>query len=135
MERAGRLIARFRNSDALGTPEDLACKVWPVAVGKRIAAHTAAVALVRTKLVVEVEDSIWQRQLYTLRGFILKNLQDALGADTVDDLEFRPMIPRRMPQRAEAPAAESEARRDEADAIADPVLRHIYRASRKKASA
>ena len=38
---------------------------------------------------------------------------------------------RREPQRA----AHSMARADEADAIADPVLRSIYKASRKKALA
>lgn len=135
MERAGRLISKPRDSDPFGSREELARKIWPTAVGKKIAAHTAAVALVRTKLIVEVEDPIWQRQLNTLRGPILKNLQDALGAETVDDLEFRPMIPKRTPQRAETPNSKPATSTDDADAIADPVLRRIYKVSRKKASA
>jgi len=30
-------------------------------------------------LIVEVEDVVWQRQLNTLRHFLLRNLADALG--------------------------------------------------------
>ncbi|HEY1185272.1 MAG TPA: DciA family protein, partial [Bryobacteraceae bacterium] len=48
------------------TESDLACAAWPQAVGKRIAAHTRAAKLVRRRLVVEVEDQIWQRQLFVL---------------------------------------------------------------------
>jgi hypothetical protein len=49
----------------------------------------------------------------------------------VDDLEFRIVPRRREPQRASEPLPLL----DEADGIADPVLRGIYRASRKKALA
>jgi predicted nucleic acid-binding Zn ribbon protein len=113
--------------------EELALAAWPASVGKSIAAHTRAVRMVRDRLVVEVEDAIWQRQLHFLTHQILRNLEKDLGEGLVRDLEFR-VVPRRIePQRARQ--AGRLVLPDEADAIADPVLRSIYRASRKKALA
>jgi predicted nucleic acid-binding Zn ribbon protein len=113
--------------------EELACAVWPQAVGEKIAAHTRAARMVRTRLVVEVEDVTWQRQLNALSRRIVWNLEQTLGKGMVEDLEFRVVPRRREPQRAAvaAPALFS----DESAAIADPVMRSIYRASRKKALA
>jgi hypothetical protein len=116
------------------SPEEVACAVWPGAVGKRIAAHARAMRLVRTHLVVEVEDEIWRRQLMSLSGQILHNLEKSLGPGAVEDLEFRVVPPRRDPQRARAPLRAADPY-DEANGIADPVLRSIYRASRKRALA
>ena len=79
----------------------------------------------------------WQRQLFALTPYVLRNLEKSLGAGLVEDLEFRVVPRRREPQRAEqsAPALLPERAADEADGIADPVLRDIYRASRKRAQA
>jgi hypothetical protein len=134
MERAGRTIGKLSRARQVMTGEDLARTAWPQAVGKKIAAYTSAVALVRKCLVVEVEDMVWQRQLNTLRGQIIKNLVDILGPGLVEDLALRPMRPRRMPQRAESPRRETFPV-DEADAIRDPQLRRVYKISRKKATA
>ncbi len=82
---------------------------------------------------VEVEDKTWQRQLFTLSGFILRNLEKHLGSGLVGDLEFRMVPRRREPQRAAQPMPGLFA--DEANGIEDPVLRSIYRASRKRALA
>jgi len=134
MERAGRTIGKLSRASQVMTNEDLARAAWPQAVGRKIASYTAATALVRKCLVVEVQDMVWQRQLNTLRAQIVKNLTAVLGPGLVDDLEFRPMTPKRMPQRAESPRRDAVAA-DEADAIADPQLRRVYKISRKKASA
>jgi hypothetical protein len=131
MERASKLIRGLR-LDTI-SPEELACAAWPAAVGKKIAAHTRATRLVRERLVVDVEDKTWQRQLFALRSFILRNLEKHLGAGLVGDLEFRVMPQRRDPQREIRSMPGLFA--DEADGIEDPVLRDIYRASRKRALA
>jgi hypothetical protein len=139
MERASKLIRGLRLSGDVLSAGELACAAWPQAVGQRIAAHTRASRMVRTRLIVEVEDYIWQRQLFALTPHILNNLEKSFGPGLVEDLEFRIVPRRREPQRA-AQAAGRPMRvpalfPDEADGIADPVLRGIYKASRKKAQA
>ena len=122
MERAGRLIGKLKLN--IDDPELRARAAWNVAAGKKIAEHTRAVALVRGSLVVEVEDQVWQRQLKTLCGFLLHNLEKALGEALVTDIDFRPMPRRREPQRAETARA--------SEAVQDPVLDMLYRQSRKR---
>ena len=122
------------------TAEQLALGAWADAVGTKIAEHTRAARMVRMRLIVEVEDYIWRRQLFSLTGQILANLADRIGPGVVEDLEFRimprqvgwPGLRRKEPQRA---AHASAAVADEAELIADPVLRGLYRASRQRAGA
>jgi hypothetical protein len=141
MERASKLIRGLRLSGDMISAEELAIAAWPDAVGKKLAAHTRAARMVRTRLVVEVEDATWQRQLFTLSRHILGNLEKSLGRGLVEDVEFRVVPRRREPQRAqqaisiagENPTGALLA--DDADGIADPVMRGIYKASRKKAQA
>ncbi len=135
MELAAKSIAKLKLSDAV-SPDDLARAAWPLAVGKNVARHASAKALVRGNLVVEVEDAIWQKQLFHLRRQILPRLSEILGAGIVSDLEFRivPAAVRRPPQLAQSvrPAVDSL---DEADGIRDPAFRIVYKQARKKASA
>ena len=133
MERASKLIRGLRLPGDTISAEELALAAWPEAVGKKIASHTRAARMVRNRLIVEVEDRVWQRQLFALTPFVVRNLEKSLGPGIVEDLEFRVVPRRREPQRAEASAPALF--RDEAESIADPVLRSIYRASRKKALA
>ena len=122
MERAGRLIGKLKLK--MDDPELRACAAWRVAAGKKIAEHTRATALVRGKLVVEVGDQIWQRQLTTLSRVLVSNLEKALGEALVTDIDFRPMPRRREPQRAERAIGR--------ESVQDPVLDMLYRQSRKK---
>lgn len=132
MERAGRVLAKSaRTRQTLGR-EELVKAAWNAAVGRRLAARTRPVGLVRERLVVEVQDALWQKNLFGLRSQILRNLAEIAGADAPSDIEFRVGIPRRPPVR-ELPAAARGA--DEADLIADPVLGRLYRYSRRKAGA
>ncbi len=138
MERAARLIKKNRFSTKLFSDDDIARAVWPSAVGKAITAHTSRVKLVRTTLVVEVEDAMWQKQLHRLTGQIVARLHAVMGCDAIQDIEFRVAIPRRQAMRAEArdsTCAAQPALADEADAIQDPVLKKVYQLSRKKATA
>ena len=105
----------------------------------------------RDRLVVEVEDAEWQKQLFHLRYPILQRAHEVLGGDLVRDLEFRIAIPKRGPQQAESLSGAGPARRgslqaetlpggasasaDEADGIRDPVFRLLYQQARKKAPA
>lgn len=132
MERAARLFKDKRVTREIVGGEEIARAIWPTAVGKAIASHTSRIKLVRTTLVVEVEDAIWQRQLHALTGQILHRLHTLSGSGEIRDIEFRIGVPRRAPQRAES--HEPAAAPDEAEQIADPVLRKIFKMSRKAAA-
>ncbi len=130
MDRASRLIARMKMPAGL-SQEELLRAAWPLAVGKFIARHTRAAALEGTRLLVDVEDESWRRQLVPLEGQILSNLQGILGAQPVRNIQFRVRPPRRAPAKATVNAAPA----DEAEGIADPVLRRLYRQQRARSSA
>ncbi len=135
MERAARFIKDNKLSNGIFTDDDLARATWPAAVGKGIASHTARVKLVRSTLVVEVEDAIWQRQLYPLTRQIVDRICKVMGSSIVQDIEFRIALPRRQPARSEIRESSAPEVLDEAEAIRDPVLKKVYRLSRKKATA
>jgi predicted nucleic acid-binding Zn ribbon protein len=130
MERASKLIGGLKLPSETISPEELACAAWADAVGKKIAGYTRAARMVRTRLIVEVEDATWQRQLFSLSKQILKNLEKQIGPGIVEDVEFRIAPRRRQPQFATHSVPNLT---DEAELIADPVLRGIYRASRQRA--
>ncbi len=132
MERAAKLVKKNLYSKALFTDDDLARAIWPTAVGKAIATHTTRLKLVRTTLVVEVEDAIWQRQLFPLSSQIVERIRRITASEIVKDIEFRVGLPRRQPARSEHPARASF---DEAETIQDPMLKKVYKLSRKKVTA
>lgn len=125
MERAGRLFANMDFPAQLDEAETRARAAWAIAAGKKIARHARATALVRGTLVVEVGDLVWQRQLSTLRHFLLSNLARELGRDVVTEIDFRPMPKRRPPQMAAA--ARKPVTRVEG--IDDPVMGLLYKRS------
>ena len=140
MEPASKVIQKLKLPKDTISDGELAAGVWKRAAGAKIAGHTRAARMVRGRLIVEVEDSVWQRQLFALTPQILKNLAKHLGPGVVEDLAFRVVPARREPGRATAATisvstATNSVSHDEADAIGDPVLRGIYKASRKKALA
>ncbi len=135
MERALKTIVKLRLSQDPAAREKIACRAWPLAVGKKVANHTRALRLVRGTLIVEVEDAVWQRQLHTLRPQILSRLCETAGPALVEDVEFRIGAPRRMPAREERGANPQRKLWDEAEAIPDPSLRRNYEISRRKALA
>lgn len=135
MQRASQIIGHLsaaskqtKNSDPVLDREQIACAAWARAVGRKIAQHTRAAKLVRGRLIVEVEDAVWQRNLFTLTRHIAGNLEKAIGAGIVSEIEFRTMPPRREPQRAA-----SSIPPDESDAIEDPGMRRLYRSARSAA--
>src|SRR5687767_9893286 len=111
MERAGRVLGNLKLAKHGVSDEEMVRSAWPAAVGRKIAVRTHAVGMVRTRLVVEVEDHVWQKQLWTLRGQILKRFEQVLGRVVVEELEFKIAVPRIQPVRAEAARVSN----DEAD--------------------
>ena len=131
MERASRLIGEMDFPGDSVSGEQLVCAAWSATVGARIARHARAERLVRTKLIVGVDDSVWQRHLFGMSRMILSKLTENLGDGlVVDQLEFRVAAPRRGPHRAERSTSTTPV--DEADGIEDEDLRRLYITSRKK---
>src|SRR5262245_30457560 len=100
MERASRLFGKMKFPDDSVTSEEVVCAAWTCAVGKRIARHARAERLVRTKLIVGVDDAVWQRQLFHMSRMILGQIEELVGFGLVDELEFRVVPLKRGPQRA-----------------------------------
>lgn len=126
MERAGRLLTSLK-SDSIPA-ENLARTAWPKAVGRVISAHTQAASMVRDRLVIEVEDPTWQRQLVPLTGQILKKLEAMIGPGAVGDIEFR-VAPMRMKPKRETVLPLFDAN---PDLPGDPVFRHVYLMDRRR---
>src|ERR1700689_4312599 len=123
MDQATRIIAQWTGvSDVIGH-ERIACAAWKKAVGRKIALRTRALKLVRTTLVVEVEDELWRKNLWGLRYQILRNLEKAIGPEIVAAVEFRIMPQRIGPERAVDTRLALDIPLDEAESIADPGLR------------
>jgi len=92
--------ARRKNESPPKWPtRKLARAAWPVAAGKKIARHARATALVRGTLCRGGRRDL-QRQLATLRHFLLRNLARELGQSIVSEIDFRPTPARRPPQPA-----------------------------------
>ncbi len=134
MDQASRIIARWTGVSGVISHERIACGAWKKAVGRKIALRTRAVKLVRTTLVVEVEDEIWRKNLWSLRYQILRNMEKAIGPEIVAAVELRVMPPRFGPQREER-VEQLETPLDEADNILDPGMRRIYKAARRRETA
>jgi predicted nucleic acid-binding Zn ribbon protein len=104
---------------------------WPAAVGRVIAERTRVVGLFEGRLVVEVDDPEWRAQLEALKGRLLTRIRQLTGRDAAREVVFRAAAPGKKPLgRALAPMPSG----DEADGIADPLLRRIYGRSRKRAA-
>ena len=130
MERASRLLGKLNFPGDTVTSSELICAAWSEAVGKRIARHARAERVVRTKLIVGVDDAVWRKQLFTMSRLILARLAESVGEGLVDEVEFRVAPQRLGPQRA--PRSTSTLPEDEADRIEDPGLRRLYTSSRRR---
>lgn len=128
MERAGDILRKLKAGASIA-PEAVARAAWPRAVGKRVAERTRPVGYRDGCLIVEVEDAVWLQHLTTMASHILPHVQEIAGRENVRAIEFRRGVPRREPQRA---GSVQSAAQDEADSIADPILRRLYIASRSK---
>ena len=134
MERASRLIGKMKFPGGGADPDSLAGAAWRAAVGPRIARYAQAERLVGSRLIVGVEDAVWQQQLGAMRSLILGKLREVMTVPHISQIEFRIAPPRIGPGAAAHSAGPlfGESKLDEADSIADPGLRRLYVAARKR---
>ncbi len=128
MQRVGSVLRKLKLAAGL-SPEDLVRTAWPHAVGPQIARHTRVAGLRGRLLIIEVEEELWAQNLDLFERDILRNLAEIAGPGVVTCVAVRAVPPRIAPGRAE-PVRSA----DEADRIDDPVLRRIYRDSRRQSA-
>lgn len=129
MQRASKVLNKVKLPSARLAPEEMGEAIWPAAAGKRLAGRTGPVRMYGRKMVVEVEDAVWKKQLSAMSMQLLTRLQQLAGPSLVDSLEFRVGLPRRKPM---AMALSITAADDPADGITDPTFRQLYLASREE---
>jgi hypothetical protein len=132
MDKALRLLGKLKN-EVVGN-EELARAAWRAAVGDRIEAHARFRELVRDRIVVEVDDRVWQSQMHTLEKQILSKLSRLLGKVIARQIEYRIAIPKPGPQVDASQDFRLEPKDVEAGRIADPGLRRMYLKSKRQAS-
>jgi hypothetical protein len=89
--------------------------------------------LIRDRIVVEVDDRVWQSQMHALERQILGKLEKLLGRVVARQIEYRIAIPRIQPQVAEQAEFQLKIVDSEAERIADPGLRRMYLRSKRRA--
>ena len=114
--------------------EELARAAWRAAVGDRIEAHARFRELIRDRIVVEVDDHVWQSQMHTLEHQILGKLQRLLGKVVARQIEYRIAIPRPTAQLEDGSGFRLAVVDPEAARISDPGLRRMYVRSKRRAA-
>ena len=69
--------------------EAAALAAWKHGVGEGLQTHAVATRLEASVLIVEVRDSIWQKQLATMKEQLLFRVNSVLGQAIVKDIELR----------------------------------------------
>ncbi len=106
-------------------------RCWKSAVGATIANHSRVIQMRGTTLHIGVDDAVWKSQLEQMHSHVLERIRSTSGTGLIERVAFRVAPPRIRPQVAQTPLL----RADEADGIEDPLLRRIYKESRRKAQA
>lgn len=104
-------------------------RCWSSAVGEHIATHSRVLLIRGKTVVITVDDATWKKQLDSMRSMIRERLSEISGVGSFQQLEFKVSPARRLPPKAQPGPLFTQ---DEADRIADPTLRKIYKSSRRK---
>jgi hypothetical protein len=134
MEKALRLISKLKSR--LVPEDELLAAAWKAAAGPKIEAHARFLNWIGNRLVIAVDDVVWQHQLTSLEKPLLDKLERLLGTRKVARIEYRVAIPRMLPRgddgafALKAPTVIEDA---EAAKIRDPYLRRIYLQSKRRA--
>jgi predicted nucleic acid-binding Zn ribbon protein len=84
------MIASFRKSPNWDSTLDLYVlqKMWPALVGASLAAATSVVALQGSKVVLNVPDQVWRKQLIRIRGELLTRLNEPWPTPFITEIAF-----------------------------------------------
>ena len=84
------LIATFRNSPNWDSQLDLELlqKLWPVLVGPNLANATTVVALHGSRVVLNVPDQTWRKQLVKMKSQLLARLNAPWDRQLITEIAF-----------------------------------------------
>ncbi len=85
-----RLIAGFRNSYNWDSQLDLELlqKLWPVLAGPKLAGVVTIVALQGSRVVVNVPDQIWSKQLMKMKAELLARMNEPWPVPWIAEIVF-----------------------------------------------
>ena len=85
-----RLIASFRNSSHWDSQLDLELlqKLWPVLAGPKLAGVVTIVALQGSRVVVNVPDQIWSKQLMKMKPELLARMNEPWPVPWIAEIVF-----------------------------------------------
>lgn len=84
------LIASFRKSPNWDSELDLQLlqKLWPTLVGEKLAGATTIVAVHGSRVVLNVPDQIWRKQLIKMRPELLKRMNEPWPSPWITEIAF-----------------------------------------------
>ena len=84
------LLASFRKSPNWDTELDLEVlqKLWPALVGTKLAFATQVTALQGSRVVINVPDQIWRRQLIKMRPQLLQRMNEPWTTPWIKEIAF-----------------------------------------------
>ena len=85
-----RLIATFRNSSNWDAQLDLELlqKLWPELAGENLAQVMTIVAVQGSRVVVNVPDQIWRKQLIKMKGELLTRMNQPWPSPWIKEIVF-----------------------------------------------
>ena len=85
-----RLLASFRNSPNWDEELDLEVlqKLWPSLVGPSLAEATTVTAVHGSRVVINVPDLVWRKQLSRMRPVLLAKLNEPWPAPWIKEIAF-----------------------------------------------
>ncbi len=113
-----RLLPKLLNATG-ANPEmaEIAAKIaWTRAAGDGLRRHAIPFRLFRKTLVVSVGDIIWQKQMQSMSTELVSRINQLLGREVVEDIEFRI-----DPATVELVRANTHTRRNSQDKVRGPI--------------
>ena len=85
-----KMIANFRRSPNWDSELDLHLlqQLWPTLVGPELASATRIVALHGPRVVLNVPDMIWRKQLMSMKGRLLAKLNEPWPSPMITEIAF-----------------------------------------------
>jgi|SRR5207249_2055580 len=84
------LLASFRKSPNWDTELDLEVlrKFWPALVGSKLAGATSVTAVQGSRVVINVPDQIWRKQLMKMRPQLLAKMNEPWASPWIKEIVF-----------------------------------------------